>query len=121
AIVNEPYRAPVHAVGGLRPYEFRLEDGTLPPGLQLVGGVIQGTPTRVGAYEFTLAASDADLSSTFEGFRLRVVEPPPAALSFAPPVTEVRGGVTLRARVSDARSLQGLSTVVAWDPGAFAL
>lgn len=121
AIVDEPYRAPVHAVGGLRPYDFRLEQGSLPPGLELVGGVLQGTPTEVGTYEFTLAVSDANLSSTFEEFRLRVVDPPAPALSFTPPETEVRGRVTLRARLSDARSLQGLSTLVTWDAGAFAL
>src|SRR5690554_5507678 len=44
APINEPYRAPVHAVGGLRPYEFRLETGSLPPGIQIVNGVLQGTP-----------------------------------------------------------------------------
>ena len=46
---------------------------------------------------------------------------PAPALSFTPPETEVRGRVTLRARLSDARSLQGLSTLVTWDAGAFAL
>lgn len=121
AVVNEPYRAPVHAVGGLRPYTFRVEAGALPPGLELVGGVLQGTPTAVGAYEFTLTVSDGNLASTFQEFRLRVVEPPPVRLTLSPPQTEVRGRVTLRARVADARSLQGLSTLVTWDAGAFAL
>lgn len=121
ALVNEPYRAPVHAVGGLRPYEFRLEQGTLPPGLELSGGVLQGTPTTLGTFRFTLAVSDADLSSTFQEFTLSVVEPPPPALTFTPPQTEVRGEVTLRARLSAARGLQGLSTLITWDAGAFAL
>jgi len=121
AVVDEPYRATLHAVGGLRPYEFRLEAGTLPPGLRLSGGVLQGTPTTVGSYELTIAVSDANLSSTFQEFRVRVVEPPPASLTFSPPETEVRGRVTLRARVSEARSLQGLSTLVTWDAEAFAL
>ncbi len=121
AVVDEPYRAPVHAVGGLRPYEFSLEQGTLPPGLQLGGGVLQGTPTALGTFTFTLAVSDANLSSTFQELTVRVVEPPAPRLSLAPPDTEVRGPVTLRARVSDARSLQGLSTSVSWDAGSFAL
>ncbi len=121
AVVNEPYRAPVHAVGGLRPYEFRLEAGALPPGIELVGAELRGTPTQVGAYDFTLVVSDADLSSTFQEFTLRVVEPPPPSLSFAPPETELRGRVTLRARLGAARALQGLSTLVTWDAGAFAL
>src|SRR5690606_14509180 len=119
APVNEPYRAPVHAVGGLRPYEFRLESGSLPPGVQVVNGVLQGTPTTLGSFTFTLAVSDANLSSTFQELTLTVVEPPPPTLSLTPPETEVRGAVTLRARVADARGLAGLSTVVTWDPGLF--
>lgn len=121
APINEPYRAPVHAVGGLRPYEFRLETGSLPPGIQIVNGVLQGTPTTLGSFSFTLAVSDANLSSTFQEFALDVVEPPPPTLTLSPPETEVRGSVTLRARVADARGLAGLSTVVTWNPELFTL
>ncbi len=121
ASVNESYRAPVHAVGGLRPYEFTLESGTLPPGIEVVNGVLQGVPTALGSYTFTLAVSDANLSSTFQEFTLAVVEPPPPALTLSPPETEVRGAVTLRARVTQARSLAGLSTLITWDPGTFSL
>lgn len=121
ANVGEAYRAPVHAVGGLRPYEFTVDDGALPPGLSLVSGVLQGVPTTLGDYTFTLKVSDANLSSTFQELSLRVVEPPPPSLTLSPPETEVRGAVTLRARVADARSLAGLSTQVAWDPARFRL
>ncbi len=121
APVNEPYRAPVHAVGGLRPYEFTLESGSLPPGIEVVNGVLQGVPTALGTYTFTLAVSDANLSATFQEFSLAVVEPPPPALTLSPPETEVRGAVTLRARVTEARSLAGVSTAITWDPATFSL
>ncbi len=121
APVNETYRAPVHAVGGLRPYEFTVEAGALPPGISVVNGVLQGVPTTIGSYAFTLAVSDANLSSTFQEFSLEVIEPPPPTLSLTPPETEVRGPVTLRARVADARGLAGLSTLITWDPDLFSL
>lgn len=121
AVLNEPYSEAVQAVGGLRPYSFALESGTLPPGIVLEGGSLRGRPTAAGAYEFTVSVSDANLSSTFESFTLNVITPPPPRLMLQPPETEVRGVVTLRARVSDARSLAGLMTEITWDPEQFTL
>lgn len=121
AILNEPYSAPIEAVGGLRPYEFALRAGTLPPGVTLQGGSLRGTPTTAGSFEFTIAVSDANLSSTFEPYSLSVVTPPPPSLTLQPPATETRGAVTLRARVDNARALLGLRTQVSWDPTRFAL
>src|SRR5690606_1955398 len=119
AVLAEPYSEPLGAVGGLRPYAFALEAGTLPPGLVLEGGSLHGTPTAAGSYEFTIGVSDANLASTFEQFTLAVVTPPPPTLSLQPPDTETRGPVTLRARVDDARSLLGLRTLISWDPARF--
>lgn len=121
AVLNEPYSAPIEAVGGLRPYEFALRDGTLPPGVTLQGGSVSGTPTSEGSYEFSIAVSDANLSSTFEAYTLSVVTPPPPSLSLQPPDTEVRGPVVVRVRVDDARGLLGLRTTISWDPSLFAL
>lgn len=121
AVLNEPYSESVQAVGGLRPYSFALESGTLPPGIVLDGGSLRGRPTAAGAYEFTISVSDANLSRTFESFTLQVITPPPPRLTLQPPDTEVRGVVTLRARVSDARSLAGLMTEITWDPAQFTL
>ncbi len=121
AVVNEPYDAPLLATGGLRPYEFTLEDGRLPAGISLVNGNLQGTPTQLGESTFTLRVSDANLSQFTNEYRLRVVELPPTALTLRVPETEVRSAVTLRARVTEARSLLGLRTVIAWDPAAYTL
>jgi len=121
ALLDEAYSAPIEAVGGLRPYEFALQAGALPPGVKLQGGSLSGTPTTTGSFEFTIAVSDANLSSTFEQYTLRVVTPPPPSLTLQPPATESRGAVTLRARVDAARSLVGLRTRVTWDPTIFSL
>lgn len=121
AVINEQYNASIIATGGLRPYEFTLEDGRLPAGLSLVNGNVQGVPTQLGDHAFTLRVSDANLSQFTNEFRLSVVELPPAALTLRVPETEVRSAVTLRARVTETRSLRGLRTVIAWDPAAYAL
>ena len=105
AIVDEPYQARFHAVGGLRPYQFTLADGVLPPGLDLRDGELRGTPSATGDYEFTLRVTDANLSSTSNTFALAVSTPPTPALELNLPQTEVRGSTTLRARVPDARWL----------------
>lgn len=121
AIVGEPYSAQLQVTGGLRPYELTLERGVLPAGLRLEGGSIRGTPTQTGETTFTVLVSDANLSQFTSEFELRVVTAPPTALSLRPPETEVRGRVTLRARVSEARALRGLSTLITWDAEAYQL
>lgn len=46
--------------GGLAPYTYGLESGTLPVGLSLSGGgVVSGTPTQRGSYSFSVRSTDA--------------------------------------------------------------
>ena len=54
-------------------------------------------------------------------YRLTVTEVPPPAFTMAPPQTEVRDSVTLRAAVTGARGLAAVRTVVTWDPATFSL
>lgn len=63
--VNDPV---CKVSGGQAPYNFSVDAGTLPPGLQLVSEVladgseqisVQGTPTQSGAFSFTLTVTDA--------------------------------------------------------------
>jgi hypothetical protein len=57
------YSATAAAVGGVPPYTWALASGALPPGLSLnaENGNISGTPTALGSYAFTVAATDADI------------------------------------------------------------
>lgn len=121
AVLREPYEEPVHVVGGLRPYQVELVDGQLPEGLRLEAGVLRGSPEEVGSFTFTVEASDANLSQVVQEFVLRVTATPPPSLSFAAPQTEVRGPITLRATVSEARALTGMRTLVRWDASAYRL
>jgi uncharacterized protein YhjY with autotransporter beta-barrel domain len=48
------------ASGGTGPHSFALSAGALPPGLSLTGaGVLSGTPTTPGTYNFSITASDS--------------------------------------------------------------
>lgn len=121
AYLGEPYDQPVQAVGGLRPYSFSLASGQLPPGIELQGGTLRGTPSKIGQYSFTLQVSDANLSKTVQKYALAVSKLPPPALSFNVPNTQVDRRITLRVQLSDARDLEGLRTQVRWDPKLFHL
>ncbi|MCH3863159.1 putative Ig domain-containing protein, partial [Campylobacter jejuni] len=54
------YSQTVTASGGTGSYSFATTAGSLPPGLTLsAGGVISGTPTAGGTYNFTLTSTDS--------------------------------------------------------------
>lgn len=114
-VLGKPYREPIVAVGGIRPYQLRLEDGSLPPGLSLQGGLLLGTPTRLGEYRFVIAVSDGSLASTFRRFQLTVVDVAVPKITVSVPETEVRESVTLRARVQNADRLRAVRLRLTWD------
>lgn len=113
-VLNERYQESIVATGGLRPYEVRLEEGSLPPGLALQGGTLLGTPTREGRFEFTLAVSDANLASTFEEYAVTVRDVPVPRLTLDLPETEVRETTTLRLRVDEARGFRAARVRLSW-------
>ena len=64
--VSVPYPSTsLQASGGVPPYSWSLQSGSMPAGLNLsTGGAISGTPTSAGAYSLTFVVTDA--SSTPE-------------------------------------------------------
>lgn len=120
AFLGEPYQATLRAAGGLRPFEFTLAEGELPPGIELSVGALVGTPTEVGQYSFAVRVSDASLNTTFETYTLSVVEVPPPSISFQAPATEVQRPITLRV-VVDGRDVRALRTLASWNPERFEL
>ncbi|MCA9836438.1 MAG: putative Ig domain-containing protein [Trueperaceae bacterium] len=119
AYFGEAYTANIRAVRGLTPYTFELSKGELPPGLELSGGSIVGTPSGTGTFNFTITVSDAKLSKTFTDFSLVVTEPPPAELSLNVPQTEIQRTITLRADLKNVRDLQAFRALISWDSERF--
>ena len=58
-MVGMAYSQTITASGGSAPYSFAVTAGTLPPGLSLgTGGLLSGTPTQAGPFNFTVTATD---------------------------------------------------------------
>ena len=58
--VGFAYSQNLSAAGGTAPYGYAVTAGTLPPGLTLsAAGLLSGTPTASGTFNFTVTATDA--------------------------------------------------------------
>ncbi|MGQ0800182.1 MAG: ice-binding family protein [Pseudomarimonas sp.] len=76
---GQPYNQTVAATGGTAPYTYSVTSGSLPAGLSLnpQTGVLSGTPTMVGPFNFRITAIDAlgcSISANF-GSAVQVVPP----------------------------------------------
>jgi alpha-tubulin suppressor-like RCC1 family protein len=59
--VGTTYNETISASGGTSPYTYSVASGALPSGLTLSNsGVLSGTPTTAGTYNFTVTAADSN-------------------------------------------------------------
>jgi len=72
------YNATVVALGGTLPYTWSIASGKLPDGLAMdaASGVISGTPTKKGNYNFTVQVSDNAtlMNNDTQRLRIRIAE-----------------------------------------------
>ena len=81
AIIQVVYSTTLAATGGITPYKWTLDSGTLPPGLSLsTDGVISGTPTALGAYPFTVKVTDSEVVPQTQTLALTINVSVPAPL-----------------------------------------
>jgi large repetitive protein len=96
AFVNEPYSFQVTASGG-GTQTWSIASGSLPPGIAFSpGGLLSGTPTTPGDYQFVVRVSDGSRSDS-ETFIIRVVQRLAAA---APPISPAEVGIAFTTAVS---------------------
>jgi hypothetical protein len=80
--VGTAYQQRLAASGGAAPYTFAVTDGALPPGLALsADGVLSGTLTADGFYNFTINATDTRGIARRQNYSLTVVQ----AFEISPP------------------------------------
>ena len=77
--VGISYSASLSASGGVPPYTWAVLAGQLPDGLSLTSytGIISGTPTRAGAFSFTIEVHDSVGASTLASFTIGIGSTPP--------------------------------------------
>ena len=84
-----PYSATLTAAGGLPPFSWSVPSGNLPTGVSLsAAGVLGGTPTVLGTFDFTARAVDSGGGSASRAFSITVV---PGALQVTTP--SLPGGI----------------------------
>jgi len=61
-VINTPYNQSIVATGGVGPFTYSIAAGALPTGTTInsLTGVISGTPTVAGTYNFTVQAADSE-------------------------------------------------------------
>ncbi|PHV25239.1 autotransporter outer membrane beta-barrel domain-containing protein, partial [Janthinobacterium sp. BJB426] len=76
---GDAYSQAFTAGGGVAPYVYSLSSGSLPTGLVLnaATGIVSGTPTVAGSYNFTLQARDAHQFTVQQALTLQVNQAPP--------------------------------------------
>ena len=76
-----PYDLQLSAIFGQLPYSWLLVSGSLPSGLALAtNGIISGTPTTNGTFNFTVQVTDASNSTATQALLLTVGSPPSVAI-----------------------------------------
>jgi hypothetical protein len=73
---HRPYELRLHAHGAVSALHWKVEKGTLPPGMKLEdNGLLHGEPERPGEFQFTVSAIEAGNreSAVQKGFVLRVL------------------------------------------------
>lgn len=73
-VVDEAYSQSLEPTNGGGPYTYEHIAGTLPPGLSLnpTSGLLSGTPTTPGEYDFTVRVTDGDGLINTASYRLLV-------------------------------------------------
>jgi large repetitive protein len=74
--INTPFSVTLVAAGGQGPLTWAQTEGSLPPGVTLsTSGVVSGSPSGLGDFNFTVQVQDEDGATASRSYAVRVVEP----------------------------------------------
>jgi uncharacterized protein (TIGR03437 family) len=83
------------AAGGTSPYTWSLVSGQLPPGINLSGNQLLGTPTAAGTYYFTLQVEDSTspiTATSYMPFKMHIMPATSSSLRVTGPTTALVAG-----------------------------
>ncbi len=81
--------------GGGGPFTFSLASGALPPGVTLSDGVLSGTPTTAGTYNFSIQVTDSASNTSTTAFTISVAAPTVPAPTLGALGMAILGGLLL--------------------------
>src|SRR5690606_17857285 len=119
ATVGAAYEVPFAASGGNSPYQFFLSAGDLPPGLSLDErtGVLSGSPSQTGDFNFVIGVIDTLERSSTKTFNLRVSEGPSITTTELPAGTVGERYTTTSITVTGGSEPYTFSTTGNFPPG----
>lgn len=85
AIVGQPYLARLPVQGGYGKLRFHCDAEQLPPGLEVAEAALEGTPTQVGQWAFSVLVEDSLGQQLRIPLELEVFDPPPPPLRMVSP------------------------------------
>ena len=116
AFIGEPYRQEIQLTSGTRPYTLKLLKGPLPPGMTLSDRALLGTPsgtvTAAKTYNFTLEASDANLSNKVQDFTLEVRVAPLALIEWKVPETSFKDETKIPFILKGAKKIRSFKLAI---------
>ena len=82
-VLNVPYTNALTAFGGVKPYNWTVNSGTIPLGLTLEpAGTMRGKPSTKGTWSFALTVTDSgtQAQSLTQTFNVSIYEKPPMSI-----------------------------------------
>jgi hypothetical protein len=125
--INQPYVERSMVIGGTPPIVTTL-DGVLPEGMSfdLVSGVLSGTPTESGLFNFTLHSTDAAAADVTKDYTLNILAAPITQYTVTASAAPVDGGSVTGAGTFDEGTTVTLEATpeagyqfLNWTEGAF--
>jgi hypothetical protein len=102
-LLNRPFSGRVIAQGGIPPYTFSTQSGSMPPGFTSIdphSGQVSGTPTTAGFSFFTIGVTDSNTPPASTSLNFGITVSTPLGRNDSPATATPIGNETIEATIS---------------------